>query len=358
MLDTHQPQAISLEARIRFQEPHLERVSRSFAYGIARLEPRLRASVGLGYLVCRILDTVEDAQWPSSSDQLRAFHEFEQFVTSMATDRVAVRAWAQRFPLSISAGERLLLADADEVFAQFASQDARDRRAMLDPVLSMSRGMASFALRGFRVRDLTDLNLYCFFVAGVVGELLTGLVAGSIEDELRPIGRESIWELGTHFGLFLQKINVLKDQAGDEAEGRFLVPDRALVFASLKAHAEGAFSYLRAIPLARRDYRLFCAWALYLGLATIPLLRSGGGKISRMQALSLGARVELAILDNDRLRALFNDLVAEAWPSSPEEVPVGSISRALTGLTCYSGRLNIEALAHLLAGADPRAALV
>jgi len=349
MLDPVHPQTVSLEERIRFQQPHLERVSRSFAYGIARLEPRLRAAVGLGYLVCRLLDTVEDAQWASSSDQLQAFHDFERFVTGMATDRAAIRAWADRFPHTISGGERLLLEDAAEVFAQFSSQDAHDRRAMLNPVLSMSRGMASFSTQGFRIVDLTDLNLYCFFVAGVVGELLTGLV----EEDLRPNGLDSIWELGTHFGLFLQKVNVLKDQDGDEKEGRFLVPNRALVFASLKANALGAFDYLRSIPLARRDYRLFCAWSLFLGLATVPVLRSGGEKISRLQALALGARVELAILDNERLHSIFNDLIAEAWPVS-EAVPAGSISRAREGLAAYSGRLDREALAHLLAGHSAR----
>ena len=42
----------------------LPRVSRSFAPSIALLEPRMEAPVGLAYLCCRILDTLEDSTLP------------------------------------------------------------------------------------------------------------------------------------------------------------------------------------------------------------------------------------------------------------------------------------------------------
>jgi phytoene/squalene synthetase len=361
----------SLDARIRFHRPHLERVSRSFAFGIARLEPRLRASVGLGYLICRILDTVEDARWPSSEEQLRSFSEFEKFMTSFGgsgggSGGAAVREWASRFPESISDGERLLLDDAAKVFAEFASLSAGERSAMLKPILSMSRGMAAYASRGreLRLRDLVDVNVYCFFVAGVVGELLTGLVADRANEETRPIGLKSFTQSATHFGLFLQKINVLKDQPSDEAEGRFLVPDRARMFASLRENAFGAFAYLRAIPLERRDYRLFCAWALFLGLATVPYLRAGGTKLSRVQAMALGARIEFAIQDNDRLQALFDEGATAAWPATElASAAAGAagdsavaasrgetFARARAALvSSYSGRFDLDELASLLA---------
>lgn len=341
----------------QFHQPHLERVSRSFAFGISRLEPRLQASVGLGYLICRLLDTVEDATWSSAKTQLEAFKEFETFVTSFgiseATDRAAVAAWAARFPATVSPGERLLLDDAAEVFGEFASLLPSERAAMLDPILSMSRGMAAYAAREpvLRLRDLVDVNVYCFFVAGVVGELLTGLV----ETETRPIGLVRL-DLATHFGLFLQKINVLKDQKADEGERRFLVPDRELVFASLRENAVGAFAYLRAVPVSRRDYRLFCAWALYLGLATVPTLRAGGTKLSRVQSMAIGARLELSISDNDRLSVLFDELALLAWPAADAPV-VGSpeeFARARSALVQnYTGRFNVDELAGLLSGFKP-----
>lgn len=345
-------EALRLDACIRFQTPHLERVSRSFAYGISRLTPKLRASVGLAYLVCRLLDTIEDARWTDRAEQERVFAGFETFVEGAEPpDLRAVARWAGLFPASISEGERALLSEAAIVFTQLTELDAKERAAILKPVLSMSRGMRSFA--GRRLESLADVNLYCFFVAGVVGELLTGLIV----DDLRPSGLERAWNDGIHFGLFLQKINVLKDQWGDESEGRFLVPDRAAVLESLRANAVHAFAYLEAIPDVRRDYRLFCAWSLYLGLATVPLLRASvrgderPAKQPRLAALALGAKIELFIDQPERLRAMFEELLAAAWPAgavSDARERSASVGVAEFLRANYRGRLDLAALEAVL----------
>jgi phytoene/squalene synthetase len=367
----HETQTRSLVERARFHAPHLERVSRSFAYGISRLEPDLKAPVGLGYLICRILDTIEDAPWSSGPEQEAAFREFQIFLTDASSSPESLAKWAGRFPAQIPPGERLLIDDAPTVFAEFASLNAQERSAMLDPIFSMARGMTSFTerirLRGeLRLQDLNDVNTYCFFVAGVVGELLTGLLTNQLSEEMRPIGRESIWELATHFGLFLQKINVLKDQWMDEREGRFLVPDRAELLRSLHENATGAFRYLGSIPLKRKDYRLFCAWALFLGLATVPLIRAsvgtadsetaGGPKISRLRALALGSEIERSILDPVQLQQLFSQLESAAWPvevvsasDTRTQSPLVPSAATLARLTeNYVGKMDVLALAQLL----------
>ena len=58
----------------------------------------------------------------------------------------------------------------------------------------------------------------------------------------------------------------------DEEAGRFLVPDRRELLASLRADAEGALAYLRALPREARGYRIFCAWSLMMGAMTISVL--------------------------------------------------------------------------------------
>ncbi len=356
---------VSIESRVRFHAPHLERVSRSFALGISRLSLPLRASVGLGYLICRLLDTVEDARWTSGSDQMRAFKEFETFISRASpfssADRARAVDWSGLFPSGISAGERLLIDAAADVFAEFTNLNTGERAALLDPVLSMCRGMVHFTEETrqtgkLRLATLEDVNVYCFFVAGVVGELLTGLINELIKEEMRPIGLDSVWSLATHFGLFLQKVNVLKDQWGDEQEGRFLVPDRDALFRSLHENSKGAFDYLRSIPVARKDYRLFCAWALFLGLASVPSIRlSKAGqepaKLSRFQALALAAKIELAIVDDSMLEDIFAELESEAWPIQPTSiVRVAPSPKTLDVLRiCYKGQLVLDDLAGLLA---------
>ena len=62
----------------------------------------------------------------------------------------------------------------------FRSFSSRVREAMRPHVLEMSRGMQIYSERAheegqLRLRDLDDLEKYCYYVAGTVGELLTDL---------------------------------------------------------------------------------------------------------------------------------------------------------------------------------------
>src|SRR5205814_9954001 len=114
--------------------------------------------------------------------------------------------------------------------------------------------------------DLADVHRYCCFVAGVVGALLTSLWALGNSEAPPSVAH------AYHVGLFLQKVNILKDQKDDELEGRFFVPDRRELLASLRDNARGAIAYLQALPRAERGYRIFCAWSLMMGAATIAQL--------------------------------------------------------------------------------------
>ena len=118
------------------------------------------------------------------------------------------------------------------------------RKAMFYAIDRMALGMAAYARRPtpLRLVDLEDVTRYCCFVAGLVGEMLTELWAF---DSSAPAPR---FALAYHFGVFLQKVNILKDQEEDEMAGRFLVPDYTSLCASLRADACGALAYLQALP--------------------------------------------------------------------------------------------------------------
>lgn len=89
----------------------------------------------------------------------------------------------------------------------------------------MGAGMASYIEASSRsplsVQRWEDYDLYCHFVAGLVGEGLSRLFAES--------GIERSWlgdqmSLSNHMGLFLQKTNIIRDYAEDCEEGRFFWP--------------------------------------------------------------------------------------------------------------------------------------
>ncbi len=330
-----------MDDRATFYQGHLDQVSRSFAFCIARLQGSLRERVGLAYLICRVLDTVEDAAWPSESEQSLQFEGFERLLTEpFAPGEVA--EWSARFPSDLPEGEASLLVDAGVLFADLQALEPAARDSIQEPVLSMCRGMRHFASRrsGGRLilASIADVNQYCFFVAGVVGEALTRLV---FIDRAGAVDERALVD-SFHFGLFLQKINLLKDQAQDERSGRFLVPSRGDLIASLAEHAHRAIEYVTALPERYLGYRLFCSWSLFLGLASLPFIeksfreKNDMVKIPRAQTRRLLEEIESVVGDNSRLTQLF-DLacaasgVAEARPAVVREsaAPKNPVKSAL-----------------------------
>lgn len=304
---------------MEFYQAHLDRVSRSFAACIARLESPLRGWVSLTYLLCRILDTVEDAMWSERRSQARSFETFRQLVGGKISPEVesqALEGWVQDFPNTIPEGERLLLQDTKRILHDLQTAPEEIRSPILALVDTMAEGMRHFYAHhgegGIRLSGLAEVNQYCFFVAGLVGETLSKLLrAVGSRMELR---RELIVD-AHHFGLFLQKVNLLKDQRTDEAQGRFLVPSRVELISSLCRNAEGAMRYIEAIPSEHKDYRVFCAWSLFLGLATLPLLveeNVHGAKLPREATARLFAEIEAWVDSPSVLRAQFESLISVA----------------------------------------------
>lgn len=332
---------------------HLERVSRSFAFCIEQLDEPLRRWVGLGYILCRMADTVEDSAWGSVEAQSHAFDLFQNFVATNPAES-EVRAWVSSFPAEIPEGEALLLQDAPQFFADLHQLPDQVRAVLQRTVASMVRGMQHFCRQdagAARPRTLAEVNQYCFFVAGIVGELLTDLVAVS-EPRYRP--DERIYTDAFHFGLYLQKINLLKDQLADEKVGRHLVPNRDEMRRSLILHAERSLRYIQSIPVESRGYRIFCAWSFFLGLVSLPFIdrswrEQKDTKISRTQTFVYLGKVLMKVSDNEALGALFTEnltaLQGEWANSAVAAAELPAYPAWFTGL--YRGKLKASQMPEL-----------
>jgi phytoene/squalene synthetase len=290
-----------------FYQRHLEAVSRSFALCIPQLEPPFGAQVALSYLLLRVLDTVEDAAFHDKPLQQRQFNAFRQLLANRPGG-AQIDAFRSSFPASITEGERNLLADTESFVEDYHQLPAAARGIVFSAIDRMAQGMAGYARRPdpLRLFDLEDVSRYCCIVAGLVGELLTRLWALGGQTPPRMV-------LAYRFGLFLQKVNILKDQAEDEAVGRFLVPDRREILTSLRADAEGALSYLTSLPAGERGYRIFCAWSLMLGAASLAQM-DGPRESRRAQTMGLLGRTAEIAQDDEALRRQF----AELLPRLPE----------------------------------------
>ena len=292
-----------------FYKNHLQRVSRSFSFCIEKLDDPFRNWVALSYLLCRVLDTIEDAPWENKSSQERAYRVFFESLNGLS--EVPVIEFLALFPMDIPESERMLLADIGDCFLLLRTFPDSVQKKITRTLGNMQRGMQQFGsfssqCNQLNLQTILELNQYCFFVAGVVGDLLTDLIL-----ELRPeINSKNFRVDAIHFGLFLQKVNILKDQKEDESAGRFLVPSRSQVLASLKENSEGAIQFLLNVPISERGFRLFCGWSLFLGLGSLaifftdnPILRFA--KLPRALTEFLLETVEKQIDDNEALVKLF-----------------------------------------------------
>jgi farnesyl-diphosphate farnesyltransferase len=327
----------------RVQQHHLEGVSRTFAFTIPQLPTGLRETVTNAYLLCRIADTIEDDPNLDAGTKDRYHQRFLDSVTSGRDASELARNLCEDLAPTTLAAEIELVRDCERVLDFTHSMTDRQRRAVVDCLETMSRGMARFARCRSRrgLGDVAEYEEYCYFVAGVVGEMLTELFCDhSPAIEAR---RTELEERSVSFGLGLQMTNILKDIWDDyEASACWLPAD---VFAShgydlaslapdpngngpafaaaiqdlvgiAHGHLRRALEYTLAIDANEVGIRRFLIWAALLATSTLrkishnPLYRTGSEvKVSRRRVAAIVALSNTAIRSNFGLTALFNATV-------------------------------------------------
>jgi len=116
-------------------------------------------------------------------------------------------------------GYRLLLERYEHVSFFFNCLEPRFQEVITDICLEMGQGMSQYLDR--EITTIDDYNLYCHYVAGLVGVGLTRIFA------LSGLEKEDLSndpELSNSMGLFLQKTNIIRDIHEDLGQGRTFWP--------------------------------------------------------------------------------------------------------------------------------------
>jgi farnesyl-diphosphate farnesyltransferase len=316
----------------------LPHVSRTFALTIPVLLEPLRSYVGVAYLLCRIADTVEDAEDLPLERRRELFECFLELL-NRPLDPLERRRFPDLWSGRVDAAHERLIRRTGDVLLAFASLPEPTRRPIRACLQEMIGGMAFTPIAGPGSRtvevcaDLPALERYCHVVAGTVGILLSRLFAGEMPgDWLSPERLEQ----GRRFGLGLQLTNVLKDETSDRRRGISYIPAiyrenpeegallsaegaRVLVGRALE-HFDEANAYVLSLPPRRADMRLFCLWASHLALATLALVAAHPGRPVKVSRLRVGEILEATrarAKDNARLKELYRDLRATAASARP-----------------------------------------
>jgi len=328
-----------------FQDELLQQVSRTFALTIPQLPPGLRRVVSNAYLLCRIVDTIEDEPNLDAAEKRSFCTRFAAVVSGEATPEPFSSALSARLSVDTPVAERQLIAQTPEVLAITDALAPAQRAALRVCVQVMADGMASFqeARSASGLANLVDLDRYCYYVAGVVGEMLTRLFCEYSPEIAQH--REALMRLAVSFGQGLQMTNVLKDIWEDKARGACWLPQdvfreygvdlaapahdartddfgRGLQFlvGIAHGHLRNALRYTLLIPKHEQGIRQFCLWAIGMALLTLRKIarnprfsRGTEVKISRRSVKLVVVVSRLCVRNDAMLKALFR-LAAAGLP--------------------------------------------
>ncbi|ANG64099.1 hypothetical protein A8C75_17560 [Marinobacterium aestuarii] len=258
----------------------LRKVSRSFYVNTVALRNPIRDYVCVAYLLCRIADTIEDDPGLSVDAKAQGFVLFKDGLSQGAP----VAAWCDFVAtLDSSDDEQELALNFHTVLAQFSVFPQKIRDIISKHVVIMADGMLLYCnkLEGRResIEDFSQLDDYCYYVAGVVGELLTAVF--SEEMDIPPAALVQLQKNAVAFGLALQYVNIINDYSTDNERGIVFWPDSCVhdgadaqkplreMSRRCLGYIVDSFEYVRYIPRKERSVRGFCLLPLFFAVATL-----------------------------------------------------------------------------------------
>ena len=297
------PKLLSQLSDNDFQAALLEGVSRTFALTIPQLPAGLYSAVANAYLLCRIVDTIED----EVSLSARQKHYFcSEFINVVKTGEHSELFAVELAPLlsgQTIPAEHTLIHVLPRVIQITHTFEPAQIAALASCVETMAAGMPVFQALNLNngLATLADMDNYCYYVAGCVGEMLTKLFC-HYSTEIAA-NKEEMLRLSVSFGQGLQMTNILKDIWDDAERGVCWLPQDIFTEAGFDlscfdlknlryeadsknfrtglahlisiahGHLHNALKYTQLIPAHETGIRNFCLWALGMAILTLRKIR-------------------------------------------------------------------------------------
>jgi farnesyl-diphosphate farnesyltransferase len=346
------PKSLSQLSDDDFQTLLLEGVSRTFALTIPQLPEKLYGAVANAYLLCRIVDTIEDEVSLSAAQKKYFCSEFIEVVkTGVNAEPFAVELAPLLSEQTIPA-EHTLIHVLPRVIQITHGFDDDQIDALSCCVETMAEGMPIFQAQNLHngLETLADLDRYCYYVAGCVGEMLAKLFCHYSPEIAQH--KEELLTLSVSFGQGLQMTNILKDIWDDAQRGVCWLPQDIFtetgfdlkklspetddenfrvglehLISIARGHLHNALIYTQKIPTHETGIRNFCLWALGMAVLTLKKIKqnldfkhSDQVKITRNSVKATILATRLAGRSNTLLGFLFNltsrELETPGWAYS------------------------------------------
>ena len=191
-------------------------VSRTFALTVDTLDEPMATHICIGYLLCRIADTIEDATHIPPAEQVRLLSTYEAVLDPDAPTTIEdfadeVEPWIP--PVDRRDADWEVVANSPIVVATYFDLPGVVRASIRGPVSRMIDGMGMFVERyayhgGIRIQSHPELVEYCDYAAGTVGDLVTNLLT---RERVTETQQRTMDDTRASFARLLQLVNVSKD---------------------------------------------------------------------------------------------------------------------------------------------------
>tara|TARA_Y100001960_G_C14451287_1_gene717395 strand:- start:57 stop:776 length:720 start_codon:yes stop_codon:yes gene_type:complete len=187
------------------------------------------------------------------------------------------------------------------------------------------------------LEDENELEEYCYFVAGCVGEMLCKVFCVELP-RLSEESRRIMNETAVSFGLGLQITNIAKDFLVDRKRGWSYIPRSVIVNCGLTVeefssgestekslkvvkyllnktlgHLRDALRFTLALPRTAVRLRLFCIWPLWMALETVAVLNNNCDLLASEDPVKISRSTVKKILRNTPCIAWSNWLLSRSF---------------------------------------------
>ena len=306
---------MSAEA-MKFARNILKEVSRSFALTIPMLDDEIKDEVLLTYLEDRILDNFEDEIHPEN-------FELQKDMMDRVSRIFSPEEYNRDEDFEIIKKNSELIADKslqklskniDKIYQIYSDFEPEVQKISHHWLKEMNQGMQKYLQK--EVDTFSELDEYCYYVAGTVGGFLTELIVH--KKKLSGERKEVLEDNFTDAGLFLQKVNLIRDikddldnrnknfwplkeleiteeQLSDPEYELEALEALSIMLEDVKRHVSDLKSYYLALPDSLSGYKKFFAVNNALGLATLEKLSGNSDvfygdkpvKVGKLQFLNI-----------------------------------------------------------------------
>jgi len=310
----------------------LRKVSRTFAVTIPQIDRSMRQAAVVGYNLARVLDSFEDEGSKDAfpeTERIILMDEFMLLMDRNRTDREHRRAiyrHISRFARDANITShhyRVLLDNTRKVVRAKEKLHPEAQVIIVRWLEEMNSGMKKYLLK--EVVQFSNLDEYCYYVAGTVGGMMTELMyhfSGNLpEPEHADPG---LLQKAFSLGKFLQMVNIIRDFRQDALQkkdywpaslfsktftkdislSRQVVKSRAalqkmVAFAEL--HRKAAYEYIMGIANDLPGYRRFCLLNFIMVNKTLQIIKENSTKVFQ-------SRTQLKFSRNFLFRILATDM--------------------------------------------------